>query len=39
MPAQPQPAVGTAEWLKLRPAWFALLTAIHVSLVPVLTLA
>jgi fucose 4-O-acetylase-like acetyltransferase len=31
----PQPAVGTAEWWELRPAWFALLTAVLVPLVMV----
>jgi hypothetical protein len=29
----PQPAVGTALWWELRPAWFALLTVILVPLV------
>ncbi len=29
----PQPAVGTAEWWALRPAWFALLTVVLVPLV------
>ncbi|MGE5132224.1 MAG: acyltransferase family protein [Gemmatimonadota bacterium] len=29
----PQPAIGTAQWWELRPAWFALLTAVLVPLV------
>jgi fucose 4-O-acetylase-like acetyltransferase len=29
----PQPAVGTAEWWELRPAWFVLLTLVLVPLV------
>jgi len=29
----PQPAVGTAQWWELRPAWFALLTLVLVPLV------
>ncbi len=29
----PQPAVGTAQWWALRPAWFALLTVVLVPLV------
>ncbi len=29
----PQPAVGTAEWWELRPAWLALLTVVLVPLV------
>jgi len=29
----PQPAVGTAGWWELRPAWFALLTVVLVPLV------
>ena len=29
----PQPAVGTARWWELRPAWFALLTVVLVPLV------
>jgi len=29
----PQPAVGTARWWELRPAWFAMLTAVLVPLV------
>jgi len=33
----PQPAIGTAEWWELRPAWFALLTVVLVLLVLVLT--
>jgi len=35
----PQPAVGTAEWWELRPAWFALLTVVLVPLVIVVTRA
>jgi hypothetical protein len=35
----PQPAIGTAEWWALRPAWFALLTAVLVPLVLMLTRA
>jgi hypothetical protein len=31
----PQPAVGTAQWWELRPAWFALLTVVLVPLVVV----
>jgi len=31
----PQPAVGTAQWWELRPAWFALLTVVLVPLVMV----
>jgi fucose 4-O-acetylase-like acetyltransferase len=29
----PQPAIGSAEWWELRPAWFALLTVVLVPLV------
>ena len=29
----PQPAVGTARWWELRPAWFAMLTVVLVPLV------
>jgi fucose 4-O-acetylase-like acetyltransferase len=29
----PQPAVGTAQWWELRPAWFAMLTVVLVPLV------
>ena len=29
----PQPAIGTAEWWELRPAWWALLTVVLVPLV------
>ena len=29
----PQPAIGTAQWWELRPAWFALLTVVLVPLV------
>ena len=29
----PQPAIGTARWWELRPAWFALLTVVLVPLV------
>jgi hypothetical protein len=29
----PQPAIGTARWWELRPAWFGLLTAVLVPLV------
>jgi hypothetical protein len=32
----PQPAIGTAEWWELRPAWFALPTLVLVPLVLVL---
>ena len=35
----PQPAIGTAEWWELRPAWFALLTVVLVPLVLILTWA
>lgn len=35
----PQPAIGTAEWWELRPAWFALLTVVLMALVLVLTWA
>jgi len=35
----PQPAIGTAEWWELRPAWFALLTLVLVPLVLLLTWA
>jgi hypothetical protein len=35
----PQPAIGTAEWWELRPAWFALLTVVLVQLVLILTCA
>ncbi len=35
----PQPAIGSAEWWELRPAWFALLTAVLVPLVLILTWA
>lgn len=35
----PQPGIGTAAWWELRPAWFALLTAVLVPLVLVLTWA
>jgi fucose 4-O-acetylase-like acetyltransferase len=31
--AMPQPAIGTAQWWELRPAWFALLTLVLVPLV------
>jgi hypothetical protein len=29
----PQPAIGTAPWWELRPAWFALLSAVLMPLV------
>jgi len=32
----PQPAIGTARWWELRPAWFALLTVVLVPLVAAL---
>ena len=32
----PQPAIGTAEWWELRPAWFALLTLVLIPLVLIL---
>jgi fucose 4-O-acetylase-like acetyltransferase len=35
----PQPAVGSAEWWELRPAWFALLTIVLVPLVMAITRA
>jgi len=35
----PQPAVGTAQWWELRPAWFALLTIVLVPLVMAVTRA
>lgn len=35
----PQPAVGTAEWWELRPAWLALLTVVLVPLVMAVTWA
>lgn len=35
----PQPAVGTAEWWELRPAWFALLTVVLIALIPLVTWA
>jgi hypothetical protein len=35
----PQPAVGTAQWWELRPAWFALLTSVLVLLVTAVTRA
>ena len=35
----PQPAVGTAEWWELRPAWWALLTVVLVVLVMAVTWA
>jgi hypothetical protein len=35
----PQPAIGTAAWWELRPAWFALLTVVLVPLVLILTWA
>ena len=33
----PQPAIGSAEWWELRPVWFALLTAVLVPLVLLLS--
>ncbi len=35
----PQPAIGSAAWWELRPAWFALLTVVLVPLVLALTWA
>ncbi len=35
----PQPAIGSAGWWELRPAWFALLTVVLVPLVLLLTWA
>jgi len=35
----PQPAIGTAEWWELRPAWWALLTVVLMPLVMAVTRA
>jgi fucose 4-O-acetylase-like acetyltransferase len=35
----PQPAVGSAEWWELRPAWFVLLTAVLAALTMLVTRA